>query len=199
MCRGGSTSCFKCAAPPDRAAPRGATSGIGGGSNYLYAITSHQEQDNLLDVVTRMIKVFTFDVYALLDLGVILSFLTPYIVMNFDILHEQLLEPFSVLTHVGESILAERVFRDCNIFVNHKDTMTNLVKLDIVDFDVILGMDWLQACNASVYCRTRVVKFLFPNESLIEWSSSSAMPKGHFILYLKARKLVSKGCVYHLV
>ena len=25
------------------------------------------------------------------------------------------------------------------------------------------------------------------------------MPKGRFILYLKARKLVSKGCVYHLV
>ena len=25
------------------------------------------------------------------------------------------------------------------------------------------------------------------------------MPKGHFISYLKARKLVSKGCVYNLV
>ncbi|KAG5576650.1 hypothetical protein H5410_056784 [Solanum commersonii] len=25
------------------------------------------------------------------------------------------------------------------------------------------------------------------------------MPKGHFISYLKARKLVSKGCIYHLV
>ena len=24
------------------------------------------------------------------------------------------------------------------------------------------------------------------------------MPKGHFILYLKEGKLVSKGCVYHL-
>ena len=33
----------------------------------------------------------------------------------------------------------------------------------------------------------------------IEWSSSSAVPKGHFILYLKARKLFSKGCIYHLV
>ena len=25
------------------------------------------------------------------------------------------------------------------------------------------------------------------------------MPKGFFISYLKARKLVSKGCIYHLV
>ncbi len=69
----------------------------------------------------------------------------------------------------------------------------------MVDFDVILGMDWLHACYASIDCRTRVVKFQFLNEPVIEWSSSSAVPKGHFISYLKARKLVSKGCVYHLV
>lgn len=60
-------------------------------------------------------------------------------------------------------------------------------------------MDWLHACYASLDCRTRAVKFLFPNEPVIEWSSSSAVPKGRFISYLKARKLVSKGCIYHLV
>ncbi len=44
--------------------------------------------------------------------------MTPYVVMNFDVLPEQLLEPFSVSTPVGESILAERVYRDCVISVN---------------------------------------------------------------------------------
>ena len=38
-----------------------------------------------------------------------------------------------------------------------------------------------------------------PNEPIIEWASSLVVPKGHFILYLKTRKLVSKGCIYHLV
>jgi len=38
-----------------------------------------------------------------------------------------------------------------------------------------------------------------PSEPVIEWSSSSAVPKGRFFSYLKARKLVSKGCIYHLV
>ncbi|KAH0761440.1 hypothetical protein KY290_017513 [Solanum tuberosum] len=40
---------------------------------------------------------------------------------------------------------------------------------------------------------TRVVKFQFPNEPVIEWSSSSAMPKGHFISYLKARNRVERA------
>ena len=30
-------------------------------------------------------------------------------------------------------------------------------------------------------------------------SSSSVLPKGHFVSYLKATKLVSEGCIYHLV
>ncbi len=51
-------------APPDRAAPREATSGMGGGTNRLYVITSRQEQENSPDIVTSMIKVFTFYVYA---------------------------------------------------------------------------------------------------------------------------------------
>ncbi|KAH0691243.1 hypothetical protein KY285_018431 [Solanum tuberosum] len=148
ICCEGSTGCFKCGqsghfmrecpkrkqgsgnggnraqsssvAPPDRTAPRWATSGTGGGINLLYAINSRQ------------------------------GFSTP----------------------VGESILAERVYRDCPISVNHKSTMVDLVELDIIDFDVIL---------------------------VLEWKNSSTVLKGRFISYLKAMKLFSKGCVYHLV
>ncbi|WMV10108.1 hypothetical protein MTR67_003493 [Solanum verrucosum] len=108
-----------------------------------------------------MIQVFDFTVNALLDPGASLSFVTPYVAMNFDAIPEQLSEPFSVSTPVGESILAER----------------------------------LHACYASVDCRTRVFKFQFPNDPVLEWKSSLAVPKGRFISYLKARKLVSKGCL----
>ena len=43
-----------------------------------------------------------------------------------------------------------------------------LVELDMVDFDIILGMDWFHACFSSIDCRTRVVKFNFPNEPILE-------------------------------
>ncbi|KAG5631689.1 hypothetical protein H5410_003406 [Solanum commersonii] len=38
-------------APPDRMVPRGATSSTGGGANFLYAINSHQKQEDSPDVV----------------------------------------------------------------------------------------------------------------------------------------------------
>ncbi|KAH0724869.1 hypothetical protein KY284_000734 [Solanum tuberosum] len=97
-------------APPDKVAPRRATSGAGRGTNHLYAITSRQEQENSLDVVTGMIKVFSFDVYALLNPGASLYFVTPYVANKFDVLLEKLYEPFCVSTPIGESILVERVW-----------------------------------------------------------------------------------------
>ena len=41
-------------APPNRVAPRGATSGTGGGAKCLYGITSHQKQEISPDVVLRL-------------------------------------------------------------------------------------------------------------------------------------------------
>ena len=63
--------------------------------------------------------------------------------MNFEIIPEQLCKLFSVSTPVCESILAEIVYLDCPVFVYYKSTMTYLIELDMVDFDVILGMDRL--------------------------------------------------------
>ena len=62
--------------PPVMATPRGATFCTAGGANHLYVITSIQEKENSPNVVTGMIKVFTFDVYDLLDPGASLSFVT---------------------------------------------------------------------------------------------------------------------------
>ena len=75
--------------------------------------------------------------------------------------------------------------------------MGDLVELDMSGFHIILGIDWLHAYYSSFYCKTGVVKLDFPNNPRVE--SSSKMPKGLFIPYLKVIKLVSKGCVYHLV
>ena len=88
--------------------------------------------------------------------------------MKIDFILEQLSETFSVFTPVGESIIAERVYRDCPVSVNQKSTMCDIIELDMVNFDVILGMKRIHSCHASVEFRTRIVKFNFPNESVLE-------------------------------
>jgi len=62
--------------------------------------------------------------------------------MKFEILHEVLVEPFSVSTPVGNSVVAKRLYRSFPIFLFHRVILVDLVELDMLDFDVILGNDW---------------------------------------------------------
>ena len=69
-----------------------------------------------------------------------------------------------VFNPVGELVVAKTVYRNCPINFSNKHTHNELVELYLIDFDVIFGMDWLHYCLTSVDCRTRIVKFNFPNE-----------------------------------
>ncbi|XP_070039156.1 uncharacterized protein [Nicotiana tomentosiformis] len=62
-----------------------------------------------------------------------------------------------------------------------------------------MGMDWLASGYANVDCRSKMVQFQFPGEPILEWKSNIASPRGRFISYLKARKMIMKGYIYHLV
>ncbi|XP_070039367.1 uncharacterized protein [Nicotiana tomentosiformis] len=104
------------------------------------------------DVVTGTLTVQSHDVYALIDPGSTLSYVTPYASKEFGIEPEQLHKPFSVSTLVGESIMAIRVYRNYVDMMHGWDTMADLIKLGMVDFDVIMGIDWLYSCFAKVDC-----------------------------------------------
>lgn len=87
----------------------------------------------------------------------------------------------------------------CIIVVHSRSTVADLIELDMVEFDVIMGMDWLASCHDNVDCRSKIVRFQFPGEPVLEWKGNTASPRGRFISYLKARKMIRKGYIYHLV
>ena len=125
----------------------------------MYALQARQDQEGSHDVVTGMLRVFHLDVYALLDPRATLSFVTLCIAVNFGVSPETLSEPFSVSTPVGDPVIARRVYRNCPVTVSQKVTSADLVELEMVDFDIILGIDWLHSCYALVDLRTRIIRF----------------------------------------
>lgn len=98
-----------------------------------------------------------------------------------------IVKPYVFLHWLG-SLFSQKEHCYCLISINHQNAMANLVELNIVDFDGILGMYWFHACYASIDCRTQVLKFNVPNEPVIELNGSSLVPNGCFISYLKVRK-----------
>ncbi|EOY08583.1 Uncharacterized protein TCM_023267 [Theobroma cacao] len=73
-------------------------------------------------------------------------------------------EQLVVSTPLREVFVAKWEYRSCVVRVEQKDTLVNLVQLDTLDFDVILGMDWLSPYHASMDCYHKLIRFDFPSE-----------------------------------
>nr|XP_009799841.1 PREDICTED: uncharacterized protein LOC104245843 [Nicotiana sylvestris] len=115
-------------------------------------------------VVTYILSVCSFDALALIDPRSTHSYVSSYFSLRFSKQPELLNDHFLVATPVGESLLAEYVCRACLIRVKGRDTLGDLIVLDKIDVDMLMGMDWLSSCYAIVDCHAKIVKFEIPNE-----------------------------------
>lgn len=90
-----------------------------------------------------------------------MSFRTPYIAVNFKVKPEILIELFSVSTPVGHSIIARQLYRNCPIIISQKVTLADLIELEMIDFDVILGIDCLHSCMPQLIVEIEFFIFSF--------------------------------------
>ncbi|XP_070057140.1 uncharacterized protein [Nicotiana tomentosiformis] len=105
--------------------------------------------------------------------GSTLSYVTLLVAIKFGIKPE-LVKPFEVSTHVGDSVIAMRVYRDCIIVVHGRSTVADLIELDMVEFDAIMGMDWLDSCHTNIDYGSKIVRFQFPGEpgAKFQWTNA---------------------------
>ena len=78
-------------------------------------------------------------------------------------------DPIVVSKPLVENVRTDRVYKDYPIVVCGKTMCTNLVELPMHHFDVIVGMNLIHNCYACMDCRSRVVRFCFPNEEELVW------------------------------
>ncbi|KAI5317321.1 hypothetical protein L3X38_037028 [Prunus dulcis] len=62
----------------------------------------------------------------------------------------------------GDVFMVGAVYRDSMVLVGDVFLETNLIPLDMVEFDVIMSMDWLAKHRASVDCFQKEVIFRSP-------------------------------------
>ena len=77
--------------------------------------------------------------------------------------------------------------------------LADLILMDMCDYDIILGMDWLVAYHASVDCFGKEMGFRTPGEPKFRFKGSRMHTLPRVILALRAKRLLRKGCQGYLV
>ncbi|XP_068328246.1 uncharacterized protein [Pyrus communis] len=74
----------------------------------------------------------------------------------------------------------------------------DLIPLDIVDFDVILGTDWLHFNRANIDCYGKIVTFHRPELLVVTFVGEQSRVRHGVISAIRAKRLLSKGCQGYL-
>ncbi|XP_070664556.1 uncharacterized protein [Malus domestica] len=98
----------------------------------------------------------------------------------------------------GETCYVSWEYQGCPIFVKDVIMPANLVPLDIVDFDVILGMDWLHYNRAKLDCYEKVVTFHRPGLLVVTFVGERCGLRQGVISAVRAKKFFRKGCQGYL-
>ncbi|WMV32715.1 hypothetical protein MTR67_026100 [Solanum verrucosum] len=77
-------------------------------------------------------------------------------------------------------------------------TWIDLAHLDMKDFDIILGMAWLSSYYALLNCNTKSMNLEIPSREKFEWERVYKPKPAKVISFIRARKLVGKGCLAYL-
>ncbi|XP_070003502.1 uncharacterized protein [Nicotiana sylvestris] len=182
-----------------RGQPATAQSGGGqlaGAPAILYAIPARPNVLALDVVITGIISVCGRDASVLFDPGSTYSYVSSMIAHFLDIPREPLGTPVHVSTLVGNYVVMDRIYQSCIFFCF--ETRADLLLLDMIDFEVILGMGWLSPYHAVLDWHAKTITLVMPEFPRLELKGSSVNTSSRFISFLKARHMVEKGCLAYL-
>lgn len=92
-------------------------------------------------IIVGMVLVSHHLALVLFDPGCTYSYVSADFTSHINIMCESFTEPICVFTWVGKSLVMNRVYQGCIVTFMGRDTVADLVLLDIVGFNVILDMD----------------------------------------------------------
>ncbi|KAL0536802.1 hypothetical protein IC582_025764 [Cucumis melo] len=199
-CLFGTRTCFKCRQEghtADRCPLRvtGIAQNQGAGVPHQGRVfaTNRTEAEKAGTVVTGTLPVLGHYALVLFDSGSSHSFISSAFVAHARLEVEPLHHVLSVSTPSGECMLSKEKVKACQIEIAGHVIEVTLIVLDMLDFDVILGMDWLAVNHASIDCSRKEVTFNPPSMASFKFKGGGSKSLPQVISAIRASKLLSQG------
>ncbi|GMN19423.1 hypothetical protein TIFTF001_045185 [Ficus carica] len=114
----------------------------------IYAYTKEDVQAGPSTVVTGQLHFAQQDAYLLIDSRATHSFTSPRFAKKLGRASDRIGRTFRTALPSGEILLSDYWIRHIPIIICGREMYVNLIIIDLYDYDVILGMDFLGKYNA---------------------------------------------------
>ncbi|XP_027109273.1 uncharacterized protein [Coffea arabica] len=164
----------------------------------VYAL-DHQQIPEATEVVKCTVPICHRLARVLIDSGATHSFVNPNFMRGIDLKPIKL--PYDLEGRMptgNQSLIANLMYRDCEIWIGEQKLMADLIGLAIKGYDVILGMDWLTRYNAQLNYKTKIVELCIPGEATLKLDVRGRLASSALISGIRARKMLSKGAQGYL-
>ncbi|GJZ83480.1 putative nucleotidyltransferase, ribonuclease H [Tanacetum coccineum] len=195
-------SCFICSQVGHLAkdCKKGSTSNKGNRNNKPHAMSGRvfaltiDQAANASCTVSGTLYMYDRDMFVLFDIGVTHSVVSLAFYKHIKVPSTLLDYALSISTPMKNNVVIGHEYRDCPLRFDDKIRSANLLPLEMIDFDIILGMGWLTKHRATIDCHTKRVIFGDLNNPEFIYHGSRPCKPIKIIYALKERTLISHGC-----
>ena len=121
-----------------------------------YAMRAREDPD-IPGVIAGTLTLFDIDLYALINLGSMHSYICMEQMSDKLPSVELLTYDLLVTSPLRHSVRVNRVYKNCPLLVHDREFSVDLIALPFHEFDLIFGMDWLSKHRAIVDCDKKTV------------------------------------------
>jgi hypothetical protein len=99
-----------------------------------------------------------------------------------------------ISTPSREEVEIEDVYEGFTNLIESYELKVDLIPLDMLDFDIILGINWLSMYHAKMDCYAKIIILKMTNNDKVKLKKERNMMFNGLILMMTARKLIRKRC-----
>ncbi|CAA0823405.1 Uncharacterized mitochondrial protein AtMg00860, partial [Striga hermonthica] len=165
----------------------------------VYAV-DQTEAEQHPGTMSGMLMLNDIPVFVLFDTGATHSFISRRCLDAIGVHAITAVDPLEVSLASGRKIVTSVKATDLSISIGGRILSTDVYVLEMRDFDLILGMDWLTRFHADIRCHDREITLYLPGDDQITFFSTKTCSLPHVISMAKARKMLRRcNCQGYLV
>ncbi|XP_071714764.1 uncharacterized protein [Rutidosis leptorrhynchoides] len=160
---------------------------------HVYQITTDEVKESH-DIVTDIFIVNHMPPNVLIDCGASRSFVSTQFCKDLNVPVSKLEHPLDVEVANDMTVRVTEVYKGCTMVINNEEFFIDLIPMQMGEFHVIVGMDWLGDNEGYINCLKKIIHMNAPNGRVVTIYGSTRRQPIPLCTYETAKRFLAHGC-----